>query len=175
MFFSKKIFGSKFFLDLSPHPPYLTSFIILLFVGENQEKSFNPILGATLNCFFYFLTSIYLCKLGYAVAFMAFRTEDFKLHSRETTLVKMYFMIKIKIEKVYELYTSDGFIARGKAKADGEAERRVGTKPKLSINDVQGAQSSLGTLQSVPWRGASVSEEQSAIFPGMKTLPVGKE
>lgn len=77
-------------------------------------------------------------KLGYAVAFMAFRTEDFKLHSRETTLVKMYFMIKIKIEKVYELYTSDGFIARGKAKADGEAERRVGTKPKLSINDVQG-------------------------------------
>lgn len=69
---------------------------------------------------------------------MAFRTEDFKLHSRETTLVKMYFMIKIKIEKVYELYTSDGFIARGKAKADGEAERRVGTKPKLSINDVQG-------------------------------------
>lgn len=52
--------------------------------------------------------------------------------------MKMSFMIRIKIEKVYELYTSDGFIARGKAKADGEADRRVGAKPKLTINDVQG-------------------------------------
>lgn len=76
-------------------------------------------------------------KLGRAVAFTAFRTEDFKFHSRGSTLDKMYFMIKIKIEKVYELYTSDGFIAKGKAKADGEAERRVSAKPKLSINNVQ--------------------------------------
>lgn len=76
-------------------------------------------------------------KLGCAVAFMAFRTEDFKLPSRGTTLDKMYFMIKIKIEKVYELYTSDGFIAKGKAKADGETERRVSAKPNLSINNVQ--------------------------------------
>lgn len=60
---------------------------------------------------------------------MAFRTEDFKLHSRETILDKMYFMIKNKIEKVYELYTSDGFVAKGKAKADGQAKRRVGAKP----------------------------------------------
>lgn len=52
--------------------------------------------------------------------------------------MKMSFMIRIKIEKVYELYTSDGFIARGKAKADGEADRNVGAKPKLTINDVQG-------------------------------------
>lgn len=60
---------------------------------------------------------------------MAFRTEDLKLHSRETILDKMYFMIKNKIEKVYELYTSDGFVAKGKAKADGQAERHVGAKP----------------------------------------------
>lgn len=77
-------------------------------------------------------------KLAYTIAFMAFRIEDLKLHSRETTLDKMYFMIKHKIEKVYELCASDGFIAKGKAKADGQAERRVRAKPKLSINDIQG-------------------------------------
>lgn len=75
------------------------------------------------------------------------------------------------------MYTSDGFIAKGKAKADGEAERRVSAKPKRSINDVQvtvrkapSAHCSLCLL-----RGASVREECSAIFPGMKILPVGKE
>jgi hypothetical protein len=79
--------------------------------------------------------------------------------------------------EVYECFlTSDAFFVKGKAKADGPAERHMQAQPQLSINDMQvtPCKSSHGTLRSVLLKAVSTWEELISVFPRTKTLQLRK-